>query len=48
VEDSIKSTVMFFGLTNPLAMFQMMIEKEKGYDKIVEEVLKRLVENNFM
>ena len=46
LEGSFKPTVMFFGPTNPLAMFQMMIKKEKEYDKVVEEVVKRLVENN--
>ena len=46
LEGSFKPTVMFFGLTNPPAMFQMMIKKEKEYDKVVEEVVKRLVENN--
>ena len=62
--------VMFFGMTNSLAIFQTMIneilrdiinkgkviafvndmlvgtETEKGHDEIVEEVLKRLEENN--
>ena len=62
---------MFFGLTNSLAIFQMMMnkilkdlintgkvvsfiddvivgtEKEKGHDEIVEEVMKRLVEDDF-
>jgi len=61
---------MFFGLTNSLATFQVMIndilrdlintgevaafmnnvlvgiEEERGYDEIVEEVLKRMEENN--
>ena len=63
-------TVMFFGLTNSLAMFQTMmneilqnlintgevtsftnniivgIEEVEGYDEMVEEVIKRLAENN--
>ena len=67
---SFKPTVMFFEMTNLLAMFQTMMNKilrdminkgkvaafvddilvetkiEKGHDKIVEEVLKRLKENN--
>ena len=46
LEGSFKPTVMFFGLTNSPAIFQMMIKKEKEYDKVVEEVVKRLVENN--
>ena len=65
-----KSTVMFFGLTNLLATFQVMMndilrdlintgevaafmddvlvrtEKEEKHDKIVEEVLRRMEENN--
>jgi len=69
-EGSFKLTVMFFGLTNSLAMFQTMMneilqnlintgkvtsfidnimigtEEEAGYDEIVEEVVKRLVEND--
>jgi len=67
---SFELTVMFFGITNLPAIFQIMIneilrdlinegkvavfvddmlvgtEMEKGHDKIVEEVLKRLEENN--
>jgi len=63
-------TVMFFGMTNSLAMFQTMMneilrdlinegkvvafvdnilvgtETEKRHDKIVEEILRRLEENN--
>ena len=63
-------TVVFFGLTNSPATFQMIMnkiiqdlintrevesfidkiivetEEEKGYDKVVEEVVKRLAENN--
>jgi len=63
-------TVIFFGLTNSLATFQMIMnkmiqnlintrevesfidnivvetEEEKEYDKVVEEVVKRLAENN--
>ena len=63
-------TVMFFGLTNSLAMFQIMIneilqnlintgkvasfidnvivvtEEEKGHDKVVKNVVKRLAEND--
>ena len=67
---SFKPTVIFFGLTNSLAMFQTMINKilwdlintgkvisfiddviigietEEENSKIVEEVVKRLAENN--
>jgi len=63
-------TVIFFGLTNSPATFQMIMnkiiqnlintrevesfidniivetEEEKEYDKVVEEVVKRLAENN--
>jgi len=63
-------TVMFFGLTNFLVMFQMMMnkifwdlintkevvnsidnvivgtEKEEEHNEVVEEVVKRLVEND--
>ena len=63
-------TVIFFGLTNSPATFQMIMnkiiqdlintrevesfidkiivetEEEKGYDKVVEEVVKRLAEND--
>ena len=63
-------TVMFFGMTNSLAMFQTMMneilrdlinegkvvafvddilvgtETEERHDKIVEEILRRLEENN--
>ena len=69
-EGSFEPTVMFFGLTNSLAMFQAMmndllrnlvveekivvfiddvmiaIETEKGHNEIVEEVLRRLEEND--
>ena len=69
-ESVFKPTVMFFGLTNSLATFQVMMnnllrdiieteniaafinnvivgtEIEKGYNNIVEEVLKRMAENN--
>ena len=69
-EGSFEPIVMFFGLTNSLAMFQAMINKllrdlintgkvvafiddvivgmetEEGHDKIVEEVIRRLEENN--
>jgi len=69
-EESFKPTVMFFGLTNSLAIFQTMIneilqdfintgkvvsfindviigtEGEEGYDELVEEVVRRLAENN--
>ena len=65
-----KLTVMFFGLTNSLATFQVIInkilrdlinigevasfiddvivetEKKEKYDKVVEEVVKRLEKNN--
>jgi len=67
---SFKPTVMFFGITNLLAIFQMMMneilrdlidegkvaafvddvlvgmETEEGHDEIVEEILRRLEENN--
>jgi len=67
---SFKPTVMFFGMTNLPAMFQVMMneilrdminegkvaafvddvlvgtETEEGHDEIVEEVLRRLEENN--
>jgi len=67
---SFEPTVMFFGMTNSLAMFQAMMNKilrdminkgkvaafvddmlvgtetEEGHDEIVEEVLRRLEENN--
>ena len=69
-EGSFESMVMFFGLTNSPAMFQVMIndllsdlvveekvavfiddvmiamETEEGHDEIVEEVLRRLEEND--
>jgi len=65
-----KPIVMFFGMINSLAIFQVMMNKilrdminegkaaafmddilvetetEKGHDEIVEEVLRRLEENN--
>ena len=65
-----KSTVMYFGLTNSLTIFQTImndlfrdlinqgdmvtfindilvaIDTKKGHDKLVEEVLKRLEEND--
>ena len=67
---SFEPTVMFFGMTNSLATFQVMMneilrdminkgkvaafvdnvlvgtEMEEGHDEIVEEVLKRLEEND--
>ena len=67
---SFKPTVMFFGMTNSLAMFQVMMneilrdlineekvvafvddvlvrtETEEGHNEIVEEILKKLEENN--
>ena len=70
LEGLFEPIVMFFGLTNSLAIFQTMMneilrdlintgevvsfidniivetKKEEGYDKVVEEVVKRLVENN--
>jgi len=70
LEGLFEPTVMFFGLTNSLAIFQTMMneilrdlintgevvsfidniivetKKGEGYDKVVEEVVKRLVENN--
>jgi len=69
-EESFEPIVMFFGLTNSLAMFQVMMnnllrdlvveeevavfiddimivtETEEGHDEIVEEVLRRLEEND--
>ena len=69
-EGLFEPTVMFFGLTNSLVTFQMIInkilwdlintgevasfinniivgtEEEEEYNKIVEEVIKRLTENN--
>jgi len=69
-EGSFEPTVMFFGLTNSPAMFQVMMndllrdlvvkekvavciddvmiatETEEGHDKIVEEILRRLEEND--
>jgi len=69
-EGSFEPTVIFFGLTNSLAMFQVRMndllrdlvvegkvvvfiddvivvtEIEEGHDKIVEEVLRRLEEND--
>ena len=68
--DIFEFTVIFFGLTNLLAMFQAMMNKllrdfinmgkvgsfindiivgteiEEGYDELVEEILRRLEENN--
>jgi len=67
---SFEPTVMFFGMTNSPAIFQVMMneilrdlinegkiaafvdnilvgtETEEGYDKIVEEILRRLEKNN--
>ena len=69
-EGSFEPTVIFFGLTNSLAMFQAMMndllrdlvveekivvfiddvmiamETEEGHNEIVEEVLRRLEEND--
>ena len=69
-EGSFEPMVMFFGLTNSLAMFQTMMnnllrdlvveekvavfiddmmiatETKKGHDEIVEELLRRLEEND--
>ena len=69
-EGSFEPTVMFFGLTNSLAIFQAIMNKllrdlinigkvatfiddvivgtetEKGHDKIVAEVIRRLEEND--
>ena len=69
-EGAFEPTVMFFGLTNSPATFQIIIndvlrdmietgdvvvfidyvmkgmETEEGYDKIIEKVLRRMVENN--
>ena len=69
-EESFEPIVMFFGLTNSLAMFQVMMnnllrdlvveeevavfindvmivtDTEEGHDEIVEEVLRRLEEND--
>ena len=70
LEGSFEPTVMFFGLTNSLAMFQAMMnellrdltnigkvavfiddvivgtETEEGHDELVEEVIRRLEEND--
>ena len=70
LEETFEPTVMFFGLTNLPAMFQVMIndllrdmieigkiaaliddviiatETEKEHNEIVEEVLRRMEENN--
>jgi len=70
LEESFKPTVMFFGLMNSSAMFQIMMNKvlwglintekvvsfiddmivetetDKGYDKIVKKVVKRLIKND--
>jgi len=70
LEGSFEPTIIFFGLTNSPATFQMMMneifqdlintgevvsfidniiiemEEEKGYDEVIEKVVKRLVENN--
>ena len=70
LEGSFEPTIIFFGLTNSPATFQMMMNEifqdlintgevvsfidniiiemgeEKGYDEVIEEVVKRLVENN--
>jgi len=46
LEGLFEPIVMFFGLTNSSVTFQMKIEEEEGHDKVVEEVVKRLVENN--
>jgi len=70
LEGSFEPMVMFFGLTNSLAMFQTMMndllrdlvveekvavfiddvmiamETKEGHDEIVEELLRRLEENN--
>jgi len=69
-EGSFELTVMFFGLTNSPAIFQVMMnellrdlinigkvvafidnvivrmEKEKGYNELVAEVIRRLKEND--
>jgi len=69
-EGAFEPTVMFFGLTNSPATFQIIIndllrdmietgdvvvfidyvmkgmETEEGYDKIIEKLLRRMVENN--
>jgi len=70
LEKSFEPTVMFFGLTNSLATFYIIINKilqnlintgkimsfinavivgtkeKEGHDKVVEEVVKRLAEND--
>ena len=70
LKESFELTVIFFGLTNSLVIFQIIInkilqnlintgkvasfiddiivetEEEKGHDEIVEEVVRRLVEND--
>ena len=69
-EEAFEPMVMFFGLTNFLAIFQMMMneifqnlinmgkvasfidniiigtEEKKGHNEMVEEVVRRLVEND--
>ena len=69
-EGSFEPTIIFFGLTNSLVTFQMMmneilrnlinigevasfidnvivrIEEEKEYNEVVEEIVKRLAEND--
>jgi len=69
-EKSFEPTVIFFGLTNLLAIFQTMMNEilqdlintskmvsfindviigtkiEEGHDELVEEVVKRLIEND--
>ena len=69
LEGALEPIVIFFGLTNSLATFQVMmnllrnmievgdraafvdnvmvgIETKKGYNEIIEEVLRRIAENN--
>jgi len=70
LEESFEPIVMFFRLTNSLAMFYIMmneilwdlintkevasfiddviieIKEEEGHDEVVEEVVKKLVEND--
>jgi len=70
LEESFESIVMFFGLTNSLAIFDIMmneilwglintrevasfiddvivwIKEGEGHDEVVEEVVKKLVEND--
>ena len=50
-EESFELTVMFFGLTNSLAMFyrksrKFETESKKGHNELVKEILRKMEENN--